>query len=187
MSMLPVGNPDYDAFRASDDPDVVTREVRTKQAFKDSADINKILQKAQTAGGLSHALKYDKAVYGEFTGVDLLGAYQQLERAQQIFDDLPSEVRKEFDHSAIKFAGYASDPANIDRLAELLPAIAKPGAYFPNPAKRGAPTGHSPAGSEPSEPTSTSGEGSPPPSSSEAAESGSGDPGADGGASSTVT
>ncbi len=109
---------------------------RTKQAFKDSTDINKILKKAQISGGLSHALKYDKAVYGEFTGVDLLGHFEQIHRAQVIFNDLPSEVRSEFGQDALKFAGYASDPANIDRLAELIPRIAEPGAFFPNPLKR---------------------------------------------------
>ncbi len=112
---------------------------RTKQAFKDSCDINKILKKAQLAGGLSHALKYPEAVYGEFTGIDLLSAFGQIKRANAIFDDLPSEVRREFKGDALAFAGFASNPANIGRLQELLPAIAEPGSYFPNPAKRTEP------------------------------------------------
>lgn len=105
----------------------------TKQSFKDSTDINKIIAKSQVSDGLSHAMKYDKAQYGEFTGVDLLGAFQQIERAEKIFSDLPSEVRREFDQDAFKFAAFASDPANINRLETLLPAIAKPGRYFPKP------------------------------------------------------
>ncbi len=115
---------------------IVYDDGRTKQSFKDSTDINKILKKAQLQGGLSHAMKYDAAVYGEFTGIDLLGAFDQVERAQTIFNDLPSEVRTEFDNNALKFAGFASDPKNINRLQELLPAIAEPGPYFPNPVKR---------------------------------------------------
>ncbi len=119
MSMLPIVAKKYD-------------DGRTKQSFKDSTDINKIIKKAQKAGGLAHALKYDKAVYGEFTNVDLLGAYAQCNRAIGIFADLPAEVRSEFDQDAFKFAGFASDPANIDRLVKLLPAIAEPGDYaFP--------------------------------------------------------
>lgn len=110
---------------------------RTKQSFKDSTDINKILKKAQKAGGISHALRHDAAEYGEFTGVDLLGHYEQINRARVIFDDLPSEVRREFDQDALKFAGYASDPANIHRLKELIPSIAEPADFFPNPVSRG--------------------------------------------------
>lgn len=105
----------------------------TKQSFKDSTDINKIIKKGQVTDGMSHALKYDPSVYGEFTGVDLLSAYEQLNRAQAIFDDLPSEVRKEFQNDAFKFAAYASDPANIERLDKLIPAIAEPGRFFPKP------------------------------------------------------
>ncbi len=120
MSMFGLISPVYD-------------DGRTKQSFADSTDINKIIKKAQISGGLSHALKYDAAVYGEFTGVDLLGAYNQVERAKQIFGELPSEVRNEFGGDAFKFAGFASDPANIGRLAELIPAIAEPARYFPKP------------------------------------------------------
>lgn len=110
---------------------------RTKQSFRDSTDVNKILKKAQRAGGLAHVQKYDKAVYGEFADIDLLSAWQKIQRAEAIFADLPSEVRNEFDNDALRFAGFASDPANINRLEELIPAIAEPGTYFPNPAQRG--------------------------------------------------
>jgi hypothetical protein len=110
---------------------------RTKQAFKDQCDINKIIKKHQINNAASHAVQYPPEAYAEFEGVDLLGAYEQIGRANEIFDALPSEVRSEFDNNALKFAAYASDPANINRLPELIPAIARPGAYFPNPVKRG--------------------------------------------------
>ncbi len=121
MSMIDLVVPDYS-------------DGRTKQSFKDSTDINKILKKAQVSGGLSHALKYEEAVYGEFTGVDLLGAFEQCRRAQAIFADLPAEVRREFDQDAFKFAGYASDPANVGRLKQLIPSIAEPEDFFVKPA-----------------------------------------------------
>jgi hypothetical protein len=68
---------------------------RTKQSFKDSTDINKILKKAQKAGSLAHLQKYDKAVYGEFHGYDLLEAMGKIDRANEIFADLPAEIRSE--------------------------------------------------------------------------------------------
>lgn len=123
MSMLNCKQPEYG-------------EGRTKQAFADSCDINKILKKAQLTGSVAHLEQYGRAVYSEFQGYDLLEAYGKIERARTIFADLPSEVRQEFGGDALKFASYASDPAHIDRLAELIPAIAEPGRYFPNPLRR---------------------------------------------------
>ena len=105
----------------------------TKQSFKDSTDINKIIKKAQTSAGLAHAMKYDKPVYGEFSGVDLLTAFNQVEKAKQIFADLPSEVRNEFNQDPFKFMAFASHPNNIDRLDKLIPKIAEPGRHFPKP------------------------------------------------------
>ena len=144
MSQLGTRKPDYDYFRSccdsvdEDEIKVGKVNVRTKQAFKDSCDINKIIQKAAVHGAKSHLQQFPPEAYGEFENYDLLTAYQRLNRAQEIFDALPSEVRSEFSNDALAFAGFASDPANNARLAELLPAIAKPGAYFPNPVKRGA-------------------------------------------------
>lgn len=125
MSMLPIPVKDYS-------------DGRTKQSFKDSTDINKILKRAQKQGSLAHVQKYPEAVYGEFENYDLLEAHNKVDRARTIFADLPSEVRNEFDNDPFRFAGFASNPANRGKLIELLPAIAEPGPYFPNPVKQGA-------------------------------------------------
>jgi hypothetical protein len=110
---------------------------RTKQAFVDQCDINKILKKAQKAGGLAHVQKYPEAVYGEFDGeFDLLTAHGKIARAQEIFDELPAEVRGEFQNNALAFVEFANQPENVGKLAEIIPAIAEPGRYFPNPAER---------------------------------------------------
>lgn len=110
---------------------------RTKQAFRDECDINKILKKAQRTGSIAHLQKYPEAIYGEFDGeFDLLTAQNKLIKANQIFDELPSEVRREFGNDALAFVKFAGDPKNDIR--ELIPAIAKPGDYFPNPVHRGA-------------------------------------------------
>ena len=130
--------PDYASFVADGvEEDIRVREVRTKQGFKDSADINKILKKAQTVGALSHLQKYPAAVYGVFQNYDLLEAHRLTDYAREVFGALPSEVRDEFDGDAFAFAAFASDPSNNARLQELLPAIARPGRHFPNPVNRG--------------------------------------------------
>lgn len=114
------------------------KDGMTKQAFADQCDINKILKKAARHGSLAHLVKYPEATYGEFDGeFSLLDATQKIARAGEIFADLPSEVRREFDNDPIAFVTFAGDPANNDKLKDLLPALAKPGDYFPNPVQRG--------------------------------------------------
>ena len=108
-----------------------SKDGMTKQAFKDQTDINKILAKAQKTGTVSHLAKYE-GIYGDFTDIDdLLTAHQRLTRANEIFSELPSEVRREFDQNPAGFFNFVNDPANKDRLKEVLPAIAKAGQYFP--------------------------------------------------------
>ncbi len=100
---------------------------RTKQAFKDEADINKILRRAQKAGTMSHLEKYE-STYGDFADFDFFGAQIQLTKGRDVFDALPSELRSEFDQSPAAFFDYVNDPANVDDLRKKLPglALAKP-------------------------------------------------------------
>lgn len=99
---------------------------RTKQAFKEDTEINTMLRRHQVAGTMSHLEAYG-GEYGDFAGVDLLTAHQNINRGRQIFDALPSEVRKEFRNNPSEFFSYVNDPENVDRIAELLPVIAEPG------------------------------------------------------------
>lgn len=109
---------------------------RTKQSFKDTTDINKILAKAAKGDAISHLAKHG-AVYGDFTDIDdLLTAYERLQRGQEIFQELPGEVRREFHNDAGRFFRYVNDPKNSDRLAELIPALAAPGNDMPEPLRR---------------------------------------------------
>ncbi len=110
---------------------------RTKQSFKDSCDVNRILKKAQKTGTISHLNKH-QATYGDLSGFDFTEAQMQLAKAGEIFDDLPSEIRREFDNSPAKFFEFANDAQNVEKLGELLPAIAEPGNFFPSPTKTAA-------------------------------------------------
>ncbi len=113
MSMLKTKQPTY-------------KDGRTKQAFKDETDINKILKRAQKTGTISHLNKYE-ARYGDFTSFEFFDAQLQLSAGRTIFDDLPSEIRNEFNQSPADFFKYVNDPENKERLGELLPALAEPG------------------------------------------------------------
>ena len=109
---------------------------RTKQSFKDSTDINKILYQAQRTGTISH-LQAHGGIYGDFSDIDdLLTAHARLERGKEVFDQLPSEIKREFDQDVGAFFRFVNDPANKDDLAKLLPAIAKQGDAVPDIGKK---------------------------------------------------
>lgn len=119
MSILAVFNSDF------------YPDGRTKQAFKDQTDINKILKKAQRLGSLSHLVKHG-AHYGDYSDVpSLLEAHERIRAGQRVFEDLPSEVKREFNNDQFKFFAFVNDPANADRLRTVLPALAAPGAQLP--------------------------------------------------------
>ncbi len=99
---------------------------RTKQAFRDETDINQILKRAQKTGTISHLAKHEGR-YADFSGYDFFQNQLMLVRGREMFDDLPSEIRSEFDQSPAAFFEYVNDPENKDRLGELLPALAEPG------------------------------------------------------------
>lgn len=105
---------------------------------KDSTDINKILVKARAGQAISHLNKY-QGVYGDFTDMpDLLEANRRLEQGNKIFDDLPGEIKREFNQSPAEFFQFVNDPANANRLKEVLPDLAKVGDQRPNVVRTAA-------------------------------------------------
>ncbi len=107
-------------------PEKIFDDGRTKQAFKDETDINQIMKRAQVTGTISHINKYEGR-YGDFANFDFLGNQLMIAQAQTIFDELPPEMRNEFNNSPQEFFEFANDPANVDNLAERLPGLAEPG------------------------------------------------------------
>ncbi len=106
------------------------KDGRTKQAFNDETDINKILRRAEKTGTISHLNKHE-AHYGDFTGFDFLEAQLKLTAGSDIFAELPAEVRSEFNQNPAEFFDYVNDPENKERLGVLLPALAEPGRQLP--------------------------------------------------------
>ena len=113
-------------------PSVKFGKSMTKQTFKDSTDINKILQRAQKTGTISHLAKHG-AAYGDYSDApDLLTAMNRITKGREIFEDLPSEIRSEFSNDMFQFFEFVNDPQNSDKLATVLPGLAEPGRQFPN-------------------------------------------------------
>ncbi len=118
----------------------VYEDGRTKQAFKDETDINRILNMANKTGAISHLNKY-QGMYGNFEAFDFLGAQLQIRQAGEIFEALPPELRREFQQSPRLFFEFVNDPVNKDRLSEIFPDLAKPGNYALDMSMRTPPGG----------------------------------------------
>jgi len=105
---------------------LVYDDGRTKQSFRDSADINKMLAKAMKTGAISHLEEYE-AQYGDFEAFDFFEAQNTLAKANSIFAELPSELRQEFNQSPGQFFSFVNDPDNVGNLGKIFPELAEPG------------------------------------------------------------
>tara|TARA_A100001037_G_C15145631_1_gene636174 strand:- start:2431 stop:2895 length:465 start_codon:yes stop_codon:yes gene_type:complete len=104
---------------------------RTKQSFKDSCDINKILARFSGEQVAAHLSQF-KNEYGDFSEFDWHKSQLLLARGNEIFDALPPSVKREFGQQPSEFFNFVNDPKNQDRLAELLPELARPGLQLPD-------------------------------------------------------
>ena len=102
----------------------------TKQGLRDSTDINKILAKAQQGKSISHLQKHG-AFYGDFAAFDLAEALDTVSRGHQIFNDLPSEIRRECDQDPQKFFEIVNSTDNSEQRRRIMVELAKPGSQFP--------------------------------------------------------
>jgi len=98
---------------------------RTKQAFKDSTDINRLLGRAAKAGTLSHLEQFGGR-YGDFADYDFQEHQNMLAEASSLFERLPSEVRREFQQSPADFFEFVNTHTP-EELREKLPQLAEPG------------------------------------------------------------
>jgi len=127
---------------------------RTKQSFKDSTDIKKIMARFDKTGTISHLSKFE-GVYADFSDFDFHEQNTMLARGNEIFAALPAEIRREFSQSPAKFFEYVNDPANAKDLRGKLPGLAEPGNQLPQKATPDADTeaaaaaANKPAGEKP--------------------------------------
>ena len=111
-------------------------EPRTKQAFKDECDINRIVKRHGEHGLWDH-LTPQKPLYGDFsTAVDLQDAIELVQAAEDSFMALPAEVRALADNDPIKFAQMCASRDDFDALVQagLIPGE----GYEPLPDEDGA-------------------------------------------------
>lgn len=92
---------------------------RTKQADKDSCDINIIMRKYQKTGLVSHVNRYQ----GNYADVSTAPQYQDamniVINAQEAFSSLTAKIRKRFNNDAYEFLAFVTNPANQEAIYDM--------------------------------------------------------------------
>lgn len=101
----------------------------TQQHYKDECDINRIMARYEQTGLLIDPLTARSGgspIFDDFSDIpDLMTAQNKLIEAQQMFELLPSRIRKDFNNDPVAFVQFCQDPANEDKLRDygILPKI----------------------------------------------------------------
>lgn len=90
----------------------------TQQHSKDEVDINNIMKRYIKTGVIDHVAKY-QGQYTENNETDYHTSMNMIIKADEMFFDLPSAVRKQFNNSPPEFLAFVSDKANHSKLQEM--------------------------------------------------------------------
>lgn len=125
---------------------VNTEPSKAKQSFKAECDVNNILARYQKTGVLEFR-NQNEPRYGEVPVIDYREALIEVRKAETMFMELPSSVRKRFKNDPGELLAFVQDPANRtegERLG-LFKAASTPIEAGGTPA---APAASAPAGAE---------------------------------------
>lgn len=109
-----------------------------KQSFKNECDINLILGKYAKGQVIDHLAKWQGS-YGFAPALTFQEAMNAVRRAEEMFGDLDSAIRKRFSNDPAEFLAFAQNPENIEEMRKLgLAPSRAPAAAPPPPAAPGA-------------------------------------------------
>jgi phage internal scaffolding protein len=91
---------------------------RTQQHQKDECDINLII-KRHTPEQIALMATQNEGQYGDATSVDYHAAQNIIANANTMFNDLPSEIRNQFDNDPAIFLDFTSNEANYPEMIEM--------------------------------------------------------------------
>ncbi len=92
---------------------------RTKQSFKEECQIDNIIAKYHKTGVCDH-LARTKGQYGDFIKhSDYRTNCDRIIEANDMFDRLPSNVRKRFSNDAVEFLNFVQDDNNVEEMISL--------------------------------------------------------------------
>ena len=93
------------------------QKCNVDQSFKDSMDINKLLEKAQRDGLIRHGVKFE-GEYDDIAAEDFQTAQFAVAKANTMFETLPSTMRNRFGTTE-KFLQWAQNPNNANEMQKL--------------------------------------------------------------------
>jgi len=93
-------------------------QYTTEQAHKDACDINKIITRYTKTGLITNVSKIE-AKYGDISGLQYKEALDLIINSKQMFKELPSNIRKEFENNPGKLLEFMEDPNNRKKAEEL--------------------------------------------------------------------
>lgn len=103
---------------------------RTQQHQKDECDINLII-KRHSPEQLAMIASQNEGQYGDATGVDYHAAQNIIANANTMFNDLPSDIRNQFDNDPASFLDFTSNEDNFAEMREM--GIMEPEPFVPEP------------------------------------------------------
>jgi len=120
---------------------------RTKQEFKDDADINVIV--ARCVRDPNVVSVYARKVAPVFADVSMVGDFQtcmsRMAAVEDAFMSLPPKVREFFKNDPWAVPEFVADPKNYDKAVELGVAVPKPAVVPPKEEASPAPATPAPA------------------------------------------
>lgn len=106
---------------------------KTKQEFRDEADINTVVENFQRTGQLGNVSPM-QPTYGDFSAVvSYHEALNLMNESDQLFQELPAKVRDKFQNDPEKLVDFVRDPANRKEAEEI-------GLIATNPSPAPTPT-----------------------------------------------
>ena len=89
----------------------------TKQSHAKQLDVNTIIKKYNQTGVLQKMTDFE-GQYGEFDEFDLATAIEKVQSANELFMEIPSQIRGQFENNPGKFIEFATDQANLQQMRD---------------------------------------------------------------------
>lgn len=99
-------------------PKINTGEGLTEQSHAKECDMNYILREYTRTGFIKHA-KENQGRYDDISVQDFQTAMFQVTEANNMFNELPGHIRKEFENDTSKFLEFVQNPQNKEKMEQL--------------------------------------------------------------------